>query len=122
LRPEQAERLQALGYVTGYSKADPGADATGPDPKTEIEIANLMHEALLDAEEERYPEVVAKLEPVLKKLPNSALANLEMGRALKPPGQVCGSVAVAPESGRVESCVRQGSFRTWVGTGSDRRS
>jgi len=82
LRPEQAERLQALGYVTGYSKADPGADATGPDPKTEIEIANLMHEALLDAEEERYPEVVAKLEPVLKKLPNSALANLEMGRAL----------------------------------------
>ena len=82
LRPEQAEQLQALGYVTGDAKVNPGADATGPDPKAEIGIANLMHEALLAAEEDRYPEVVAKLEPVLKEQPSSALANLEMGRAL----------------------------------------
>jgi len=82
LRPEQAERLHALGYVTGYSKTDPGKDAIGPDPKEKIEIANLIHEALLAAEEDRYPEVVSKLEPVLKNQPNFALANLEMGRAL----------------------------------------
>ena len=82
LRPEQAEQLHALGYITGDSKVNPGEDATGPDPKAQIEIANLMHEALLAAEEDRYSDVVAKLEPVLKAQPSSGLANLEMGRAL----------------------------------------
>src|SRR5262249_33519299 len=82
LRPDQAEQLQALGYISGEVKANRGSETTAPDPKKKIEIANLMHEALLAAEEDRYPEVVAKLEPVLKEQPNSALANLEMGRAL----------------------------------------
>jgi arylsulfatase A-like enzyme/Tfp pilus assembly protein PilF len=82
LSPEQAESLRALGYMP--SSASPGDSGTesGPDPKEHIEIANLLTEALFEAQEERYEQAIPKLEQVLKQEPNTNLAYLELGRAL----------------------------------------
>jgi arylsulfatase A-like enzyme/Tfp pilus assembly protein PilF len=81
--PQRVEQLQALGYVTsGFNTA--GSDAqkgSGPDPKGKIKIANLLHEALLEMEDDRYRDAIPKLEQVLNEEPDMALANLQLGRA-----------------------------------------
>jgi choline-sulfatase len=82
LRPEQAEQLQALGYVATAERPGQAEVEGGADPKDKIEIANLMHDALLGAEEDRYGDVVAPLQRVLKEQPGSGLGNLELGKAL----------------------------------------
>ena len=82
LRPEQAEQLQALGYVATAERSVRTVAELGADPKDKIEIANLMHEALVAAEEDRYSDVIAPLQRVVKEQPSSGLANLELGKAL----------------------------------------
>jgi choline-sulfatase len=82
LRPEQAEQLQALGYVATSEGSSQTEAEMGADPKDKIEIANLMHEALVASEEDRYSDAVAPLQRVLKEQPSSGLANLELGKAL----------------------------------------
>ncbi len=83
LTAEQAEKLQALGYVT--SASHPGEQqqkARGSDPKDKIETANLLHEALLAVGSDRYQEAVPQFEQVLQQEPGLELANLELGRSL----------------------------------------
>jgi tetratricopeptide (TPR) repeat protein len=81
--PEQAEQLQALGYVTSAAtQSDAQKKERGPDPKDKIEIANRLHQALLAVDDERYRDAIPLLEQVLKQEPGLALANLELGRAL----------------------------------------
>lgn len=81
MTPERAEQLQALGYVTSVQSKGRKEDR-GPDPKEKIQIANLLHHALLAVANERYQDAVPQLEQVLKEEPLLALANLELGRAL----------------------------------------
>jgi choline-sulfatase len=80
--PEQMKKLQALGYVG----SDPGAandskNLSGVDPKTKIEISNLLHDAMFDVEDARYQEAVPLLERVLKEQPEMPVANMQYGMA-----------------------------------------
>jgi arylsulfatase A-like enzyme/Tfp pilus assembly protein PilF len=81
MTPEQAEQLQALGYVNSVQSKTWDKER-GPDPKEKIQIANLLHHGLLAVDNEHYQEAVPPLERVLKEEPRLALANLELGRAL----------------------------------------
>lgn len=108
LSPEQAEQLQALGYLTADSSST-GKEGIerGADPKERIQIANLMHHAVLATEEERYAEAVPLLQRVLKDEPMIALANLDLGRSLNSLGDFAQAlpwlrkaVELAPNSGR----------------------
>jgi arylsulfatase A-like enzyme/Tfp pilus assembly protein PilF len=79
---EQTESLHALGYVSTDSGSPGGTgNESGPDPKQKIGIANLLHEGLLDMENEQYQEAVPILEQVLKQEPNAPAASLQLGRA-----------------------------------------
>jgi choline-sulfatase len=82
LTPQQAEKLQALGYVMSAGSRAQDNGKRGPDPKDKIEIANQFHEALVAMDEEQYQSAVPQLQSVLKQEPELALANLELGRAL----------------------------------------
>ena len=82
LSPEQNESLNALGYLSSDSGISNEANKEGgPDPKERIGIANLLYEALVDMEQEQYPEAVPILEQVLKQEPNTPIALLQLGRA-----------------------------------------
>lgn len=83
LTPEQAAKLQALGYVSsGSSKPESQEKERGADPKDKVEIANALHQGLLEADQEHYREAIPLFEHVLKAEPNIALANLQLGHAL----------------------------------------
>ena len=81
--PEKLQKLQALGYVgsdtapaAGRKKARPGAD-----PKTRIEIANLLHDAMFDVEDARYEQAIPLLQRALAVQPEMPVANLQYGIA-----------------------------------------
>lgn len=83
LDPAQAENLRALGYLASDSS---DTDHTGTDaeidPKDKIRIANLMHEGLVNIEEERYEDAIPLFEQVVKEEPTAPSGRLELGRAL----------------------------------------
>jgi arylsulfatase A-like enzyme/Tfp pilus assembly protein PilF len=80
--PEQAQKLQSLGYVASDSAADAGGKMPGGlDPKTKIEVSNLLHDAMFDVEDARYAEAVRLLERVLKEQPDIPVANMQFGMA-----------------------------------------
>jgi arylsulfatase A-like enzyme/thioredoxin-like negative regulator of GroEL len=79
---EQMQKLQALGYVASdASPARDDAKLTGVDPKTKIEVSNLLHDAMFDVEDARYQEAVPLLKRVLAEEPNMPVANLQYGIA-----------------------------------------
>ncbi|HXY49159.1 MAG TPA: sulfatase-like hydrolase/transferase [Terriglobales bacterium] len=79
---EQIEKLQALGYVGSEAGAKPEADPiSGADPKAKIDIANLLHDAMLDVEDARYEQAIPRLERVLEQAPDMPVANLQYGMA-----------------------------------------
>ncbi|MGO9126029.1 MAG: tetratricopeptide repeat protein, partial [Terriglobales bacterium] len=108
ITPDQAEQLQALGYITSeFGKSGASEKATGPDPKEKVQIANLLHEGLLAMEDERYKDAIPQLQAVLKDQPGVGLANLELGRAWNGLGNypealpwLRKAVELMPESGR----------------------
>ena len=80
--PEQLKKAQALGYVT--SDSSPESDSknlTGVDPKSKIEISNLLHDAMFDVEDARYQEAVPLLQRVLTEAPDMPVANMQYGMA-----------------------------------------
>ncbi len=82
LTPRQAEQLQALGYVSsGSSKPESEEKQRGADPKDKVQIANSLHQGLLEADEGNYREAIPLFEQILKADPKVALANLQLGRA-----------------------------------------
>ena len=81
LSVDQAESLRALGYLGSESTESSSANEAGPDPKDDIAIANVFHDALSDMENERYSDAVSKLEEIVSKEPNTNMAYLELGRA-----------------------------------------
>ena len=81
LSAEQAESLHALGYMSSGSASTQGSGEDGPDPKQRISTANLLYEALVDTENERFQEAVPLLEQVIAQEPNTPTAYLQLGRA-----------------------------------------
>jgi arylsulfatase A-like enzyme/Flp pilus assembly protein TadD len=82
LTPEQIQKLQALGYVASEaSKSSGSGKVSGPDPKGKIEIANLLHDAMIDVEEARYENAVPRLERVLAQQPEMPIAEMQLGIA-----------------------------------------
>jgi choline-sulfatase len=79
---EQIQKLQALGYVASDANAVRNdAKLNGVDPKTKIEVSNLLHDAMLDVEDARYQEAVPLLKRVLAEEPNMPVANMQYGMA-----------------------------------------
>jgi arylsulfatase A-like enzyme/Tfp pilus assembly protein PilF len=126
VNPDQAEQLQALGYViSGVGKSDAEEKPRGPDPKEKVEVANLLHQALLAMDEERYQDAIPRLQQVLKQEPSVALANLELGRAwnnmedyTKALPWLQKAVELIPESGRAhyELGVALAETGDWAGS------
>jgi arylsulfatase A-like enzyme/Tfp pilus assembly protein PilF len=126
VNPDQAEQLQALGYViSGVSKSDAEEKQRGPDPKEKVEVANLLHQALLAMDEGRYQDAIPRLQQVLKQEPSVALANLELGRAwnnmedyTKALPWLQKAVELIPESGRAhyELGVALAETGDWAGS------
>ena len=80
--PEQIQKLQALGYVASDSSNQTGAPGeSGVDPKSRIEVSNLLHDAMLDVEDTRYEEAVPLLKRALADQPNMAIALMQLGIA-----------------------------------------
>jgi arylsulfatase A-like enzyme/Flp pilus assembly protein TadD len=79
---EQMQKLQALGYVS--SDAGPARDDEklgGTDPKSKIDVSNLLHDAMFDVEDARYQEAVPLLKRVLADEPEMPVANMQYGMA-----------------------------------------
>jgi arylsulfatase A-like enzyme/thioredoxin-like negative regulator of GroEL len=86
LTPEQAQKLSALGYLASDANNSPTtandtADLTKPDPKTKIDLANLLHDALLDVEESRYAQALPMLKEIVAREPQMAAAQMQLGAA-----------------------------------------
>jgi predicted Zn-dependent protease len=81
LDPAQAEQLRALGYLSSESSSSGIEKNASVDPKDRIEIANLLHQALIDTELDHYEEAIPKLQKVIHEEPNTHAAYLELGRA-----------------------------------------
>jgi choline-sulfatase len=81
--PQQAQKLNALGYVASDVHAAKSATKNSKvaDPKDKVEIANLMHDAVMEVEDGRYEEAVPKLQRVLADEPNMAVAQMQLGAA-----------------------------------------
>jgi len=108
LDPQQAAQLSALGYIASDTGAAGGKtnEQQGVDPKVKIEIANQLHDALLDVEEARYAEAIPKLEQVLAGQPQMGIAQMHLGtcftrlrnyKAALPP--LLKAVELQPDSG-----------------------
>ena len=81
--PALAENLRALGYLAAdTNQGDTDNKEEGADPKDKIEIANLLHQSLIDLEEDRYEDALPRLEQVVKQEPNAATGFLQLGRVL----------------------------------------
>jgi choline-sulfatase len=128
LTPEQAEKLQALGYVMSTGNPAQHNGKRGPDPKDKIEIANLLHQSLIAMDREHYQEAVPQLQSVLKQEPQLALANLELGRALNGLQHYSQAlpwlrkaVDLEPQSGRArfELGVALGETGDWAGSATE---
>jgi arylsulfatase A-like enzyme/Flp pilus assembly protein TadD len=80
--PDQIKKLQALGYVASEeNKTDVNTAVAGIDPKSRIDISNLLHDAMFAIEDARYQEAVPMLEKVLKDQPGMAIAEMQLGTA-----------------------------------------
>jgi hypothetical protein len=66
---------------SGSSKSEREEKESGPDPKDKVQIANLLHQGLLEADEENYREAIPLFEHILDADPKMALASLQLGRA-----------------------------------------
>jgi choline-sulfatase len=82
LDPDQAEKLRALGYVGGDTGQGHEGKIGGTDPKDRIEVANLMHDGILEVEQGEYQSAITKLNRVLETEPDSAIAYVQLGTAL----------------------------------------
>jgi tetratricopeptide (TPR) repeat protein len=77
--PDVAERLAALGYVSGGGTS--AAAASGVDPKDRIAIANALHEAMVAVEDAAFARAVPLLEKVVASEPDIPIAQLNLGVA-----------------------------------------
>ena len=76
--PAVAERLAALGYVSGSGSAPA---ASGVDPKDRIAVANTLHDAMIAVEDARFARAILLLEQVIAREPGIPIAQLNLGIA-----------------------------------------
>jgi len=80
--PEQMKKLQALGYVGSDSgEISDEKRLSGADPKTKIEVSNLLHDAMFDVEDARYEEAIPLLEKAMVAQPDMPVAYMQYGMA-----------------------------------------
>jgi choline-sulfatase len=80
--PEKLQKLQALGYVgSDTNPAEDDKNLTGIDPKSRIEIANLLHDAMFAVEDARYEQAIPLLQRALAVQPDMPVANMQYGIA-----------------------------------------
>ena len=81
--PQAQEKLAALGYVATDTdiKVGPGIADTRADPKDKVEIVNLLHDAILDAEDSRYEDAIPLLQKVIDKENGIPIAYMQLGSA-----------------------------------------
>jgi Flp pilus assembly protein TadD len=76
--PAIAERLAALGYVSGGGA---GAPVTGIDPKDRVATANALHAAVVLVEDGAFEKAIPLLERVTASDPGIHMAQLQLGVA-----------------------------------------
>jgi len=76
--PELAQRLGALGYVSGVA---PARVSAGIDPKDRIAVANALHDAIVAMEDGAPERAVPLLERVVRSDPQIPTAQLQLGIA-----------------------------------------
>jgi arylsulfatase A-like enzyme/Tfp pilus assembly protein PilF len=76
--PAVAERLAALGYVSGPGSSTP---LTGVDPKDRIDTANALHDAVVLVEDGAFEKAVPLLEKAIATDPGIQMAQLQLGFA-----------------------------------------
>lgn len=80
--PEKMQQLQALGYVGNDTGPAPDEkNLTGMDPKSRIEVANFLHDAMFDVEDARFEQAISLLDRVLAMQPDMPVANMQYGIA-----------------------------------------
>jgi arylsulfatase A-like enzyme/thioredoxin-like negative regulator of GroEL len=79
MTPEQAQQLAALGYVVGGTSESASAKASGIDPKDKVEVANILHDAILAIEEGQYAEAQPLLQRVIRDDPQIYTAQYQLG-------------------------------------------
>jgi arylsulfatase A-like enzyme/Tfp pilus assembly protein PilF len=82
LGPEQAEKLRSLGYVGGESGPGHEGKIGGIDPKDRIDLANRMHDGMIEVEQGEYQKAIENLQQVLNIEPDSPIAWGQLGTAL----------------------------------------
>lgn len=100
--PAAAERLAALGYISGSGV--PPAARGGIDPKDRIAVANRLHDAMMAIEDGRFAAAIPLLEKVTASEPGIPIAQLNLGIAYarqKHPGRAAAALkrAVALQPG-----------------------
>ena len=79
--PAAQEKLAALGYVaTDHNNSRPIDKSAGADPKDKVEIANVVHRAYVLIDDQRDPEAIALLQPLVAKYPDAPLAYAILGQ------------------------------------------
>jgi choline-sulfatase len=66
LDPAQVEGLHALGYLASDGGKENLVEKSAVDPKDKVEIANLLQEAIVALEENRYDDAMANFHRVVK--------------------------------------------------------
>ncbi len=66
LDPAQVEGLHALGYLASDGGKENLVEKSAVDPKDKVEIANLLQEAIVALEENRYEDAMAAFHRVVK--------------------------------------------------------
>ena len=94
--PALAQRLAALGYVSGSGTV---AAVPGIDPKDRIAVANALHTAVVAVEEGRYATATPLLERVIASEPGIQIAQFHLGVARARQRQF--AQAIAPLSAAV---------------------
>ncbi len=79
--PAQAESLHALGYLASDGGKENRIEKPQVDPKDKVEIVNLLQEALVALEAQRYDDAMAAVNKVVRD-PDASNAYLEFGTAL----------------------------------------
>lgn len=88
--PEVAERLAALGYVSGTGAQ---SEARGIDPKDRIAIANALHDAIGAVEDGAFARAIPLLERVTASEPDIPIAQLNLGVARARQKQYAAAIA-----------------------------
>ena len=94
---------------------------TGADPKTRIEIANMLHDAMFDVEDARYEQAIPLLQRALAVQPEMPVANLQYGIAQARLKHFDHGDRAFAESGDAAARQWHGPLRTGAGVIRDRR-